>query len=129
MKIIKFGYECVEALSARKCKHCHKNYMRTPKPSSVLVSSTKRLTPKKHTYLAASRSFWEFVGSNGPITSSGRWWDSVSRQLEHYFTGLQGFSEGVIFVYPVSPNENTSFYTSRSYGSTFGRKKKKNRNL
>jgi hypothetical protein len=26
----------------------------------------------------------------------------VSRQLEHYFIGLQGFSEGVSFVYPVS---------------------------
>jgi hypothetical protein len=73
-----------------------------------LVSSTKRLTPKKQTYLARIALFWKFAGSNGPITSSGIWWDSVSRQLEHYFTGLQGFSEGVIY---------TSFYTSRSYGS------------
>jgi hypothetical protein len=36
---------------------------------------------------------------------------SVSRQLEDYFSGLQGFFKGVLFAYPVSPNKNTLAFT------------------
>jgi hypothetical protein len=72
---------------------------------------------------------WEFGGSNRPITSSGRWWDSVSHQFEQCFTDLQGFSEGVIFVYPVSPNENISFLHQPILQKHFWQEKEVNGNL